>query len=903
MREVSRRCPICAQAYAEEEERLCPVHGLPLVEPRLPAPDAIGELTGRVLDSRYLIGGLIGRGGMGVVYLAENLRLGRRVAIKVLHRDLSSDGKMRQRLFREVQATCRIDHPAVITIFDYGEDPTAGCYLVLEYLEGTSLEGYLRQHRRLAVATALKLTAQIAGALAATHGAGLIHRDLKPSNVWLLPDGRVKVLDFGLVKPTAGNEDTSFVTITTAGMALGTPWYMAPEQASFRPLDPRSDIYSLGVVLYELLTGRTPFISSNPLEVVLAQRNDPAPLPRELSPPVELPQAVELLLLRLLAKDPERRPQSCAELIDELYGIALENDIELGEVHVVPNAEASPPRELREDPHATLIDEALPAPPEPLEHTLAAALEQRRGELTERVLVELRQAFPHYRALELLPLRASIDRVLRVVASALLSEGEPLLPDALKQLADERTEQQFTIVEVLGSFLLGWNVCRPLFAEVVQHDPLQLVALQERADRRILALYLRLVEHYFARFNGRLIRLNDLLTRRNSQLQAIRQEMTEQVRATSGQLAEVERLKARVVDGISSGLLLVDDESRRIILCNRAFERIFGIPAADLIGRTLDHALGFVEGIPQDELGELLRLHGEIGLRKLRVALNGGAHRTVYLRGERFEAPRGGTPQLLFVVDDVTEREQIINSFSRYVSRDVVRRVLKLQGSVQPSGERVQAALLACGLEGFGGLLAGLDAEAATLLLSEYLRLIGDAVFRHGGIVEAVVGDAVLVYFAQPRGSCAGALSAAQALCQDADIFNAQRRARGEPVLPIGLGVHVGEILLLNVGSDDWMAQTIVGDAAALTRALQRAAAAGEVLLSAAAAAAAGPTAVLAPGPTIDTGKGRQPTFRMASSRMVDARTVDAGMLEVRTVETTSSPPDPGAPSKAEAAS
>ncbi|MBK6848266.1 MAG: protein kinase [Proteobacteria bacterium] len=869
MQEVTRRCPICARPYTDSEERLCPEHGLPLVEPRLPAPEAIGELTGRVVDNRYLVGGLIGRGGMGVVYLAENLRIGRRVAIKVLHRDLSSDGKMRQRLFREVQATCRIEHPAVITIYDYGEDPVAGCYLVLEYLEGTSLEGYLREHRRLPVPTALKLTAQIAGALAATHGAGLIHRDLKPSNIWLLPDGRVKVLDFGLVKPTAGNEDASFVTITTAGMALGTPWYMAPEQASFRPLDPRSDIYSLGIVLYELLTGRTPFISNNPLEVVLAQRNDPAPLPRELIPPVDLPQALELLLLRLLAKDPERRPQSCAELIDELYGIALERGIELGEVQVVPSAETLPRRELLEDPQATLLDDSAPSPPEPLEHTLAAVLDQRRGELTERVLFELRQAFPHYRALELMPLRASIERVLRAVATALLSEGEPVLPETLKQLADERTEQQFTIVEVLGSFLLGWTVCRRIFAEVVQHDPHQLVALQERADRRVLALYLRLVEHYFSRFNARLIRLNELLTRRNSQLQAIRQEMTEQVRATSSQLAEVERLKARVVDGISSGLLLVDSESRRVVLCNRAFERIFGIPAADLVHRTLDQALGYVEGVPQDELAELMRLHGEIGLRKLRIGLSSGSQRTIYLRGERVEAPRGGAPQLLFVVDDVTEREQIINSFSRYVSRDVVRRVLKLQGRVQPSGERVQAALLACGLESAAGLLAGLDAEAATILLSEYLRLIGDAVFRYGGMVEAVVGDAVLVYFAQPRDSCTAALRAAQTLCRDAAVFNRQRLLRGEPALPIGLGLHVGEILLLNVGSDEWMAQTIVGEAAALTRALQRAAPAGEILLSAAAAAAAVGAAPLAEGPKVSDGAIPQPTF-LATFRVIE---------------------------------
>jgi serine/threonine protein kinase len=217
-----RLCPICAGSFGDE--RICPEHRLPLVEPAIKLPSRDDQpLSGKVFDGRYLIGRLAGKGGMGSVFEAENIRIGRRVAVKVLHPEMQADPKMKMRLFREMQATSRISHPNVVQIFDYGEDDDFGAYLVMEFLEGAGLSTVLRKKGRLEVELVMQIAVKLSSALAATHAHGLIHRDLKPSNIRLLPDGKVKVLDFGLVKAFERSHADEFATITTGGIAFGRP--------------------------------------------------------------------------------------------------------------------------------------------------------------------------------------------------------------------------------------------------------------------------------------------------------------------------------------------------------------------------------------------------------------------------------------------------------------------------------------------------------------------------------------------------------------------------------------------------------------------------------------------------------------------------------------------------------
>lgn len=231
-----------------------------------------------VLDGRYLLHVTLGHGGMGYVYEGEDLRLGRRVAIKVVRDHGDDEGRPGERLFREAKAAARAEHPAVVTAYGYGTDPDYGVdYFVMERLFGETVSQRIARVGPLPIPFVVKIALESADALIAIHGAGVIHRDLKPSNIFLAARGQrvddIKLLDFGLAK------QLSLQTLTTTGQVYGTPMYMAPEQLSdSKRVDVRCDIYSLGVVLYECLTASPPFVAPNTvgvaLEVVYGEQPD-----------------------------------------------------------------------------------------------------------------------------------------------------------------------------------------------------------------------------------------------------------------------------------------------------------------------------------------------------------------------------------------------------------------------------------------------------------------------------------------------------------------------------------------------------------------------------------------------------------------------------------------------------
>lgn len=282
-----------------------------------------GEL-GRLGPYRVL--GLLGAGGMGLVFRAEDRQLGRTVALKVMKPQLAADGTARQRFLREARAAAAVRHDHVVTIYQVGEDRGVP-YLATELLEGQTLEQRLRQPDPLPVAEALRVGRELAEGLAVAHGRGLIHRDIKPGNIWLEAGGRrpadgaasgaagrVKILDFGLARLADGQEG-----LTQTGQALGTPGYMAPEQATGGEVDRRTDLFSLGCVLYRMLTGRRPFPGRNVLEVLRSQAVDEPTPPRQLNP--DVPPALAGLTLRLLAKDPRDRPPSADAVAEELAAL------------------------------------------------------------------------------------------------------------------------------------------------------------------------------------------------------------------------------------------------------------------------------------------------------------------------------------------------------------------------------------------------------------------------------------------------------------------------------------------------------------------------------------------------------------------------------------------------------
>src|SRR3954469_23404027 len=229
----------------------------------------IGETFGN-----YRVSELIGEGGMGVVYLAEHPGIGRRAAIKILRPGLTDNAELTKRFFNEARAANAIRHAGIVEVLDCGTLPSGTAYIVMELLEGENLAARLRKAGQLPVADARRVAAQTASALAAAHAAGIVHRDLKPDNLYLVPDERdaslemVKVLDFGIAKLGQDAGRTSSVR-TRTGSVMGTPAYMSPEQCrGTREIDPRTDIYALGVILFEMLCGRPPFVSEGFGEMV-----------------------------------------------------------------------------------------------------------------------------------------------------------------------------------------------------------------------------------------------------------------------------------------------------------------------------------------------------------------------------------------------------------------------------------------------------------------------------------------------------------------------------------------------------------------------------------------------------------------------------------------------------------
>jgi eukaryotic-like serine/threonine-protein kinase len=261
-----------------------------------------------VFGRRYRVIEKVGSGGMAEVYKAVDEVLGRTVAVKVLHPRYAADPSFVARFRQEAQAAANLSHPGIVNIYDWGRDDET-YYIVMEYVHGTDLKVLVGQQGALDPMKAAEYGAQVCAALAVAHGYDIIHRDIKPHNIVLAPDGTVKVMDFGIAR--AGN-----TTMTQTGSVLGTAHYVSPEQAQGRPLGPGSDLYSLGIVLYELTTGRLPFDADTPVAVALKQVNEEPVPPRQINP--DIPPALEAVIMRALQKDPASRYSSAEEMRTDL---------------------------------------------------------------------------------------------------------------------------------------------------------------------------------------------------------------------------------------------------------------------------------------------------------------------------------------------------------------------------------------------------------------------------------------------------------------------------------------------------------------------------------------------------------------------------------------------------------
>ncbi|MGZ8379278.1 MAG: serine/threonine-protein kinase, partial [Gemmatirosa sp.] len=301
-------CPQCRAEY-EEGLQFCPRDGAPLRRARA----GVGP-AGEVIGDRYLVIREIDSGGMGRVYLAQHLRMGRQCAVKIMHRALLDDESAQARFNREAESASRINHPNVATIYDFGETKDGTAYLAMEYVAGESLRALLERDGPLPPMRASAIVSQIASGLDAAHELPIVHRDLKPDNVMVTRhrDGgdAVKLVDFGIAKSVAGDAGA----VTALGSVVGTPDYMAPEQAAGKPVDARADVYALGLVAFHLLTASLAFAGETPADRMLMRLSEP---PRTLAaarPDVAWPRPLQSVLDRALARDPAARYQSAGAL-------------------------------------------------------------------------------------------------------------------------------------------------------------------------------------------------------------------------------------------------------------------------------------------------------------------------------------------------------------------------------------------------------------------------------------------------------------------------------------------------------------------------------------------------------------------------------------------------------------
>jgi len=310
-------CPVCATEY-RDDVRFCPNDGQTL---RSSGPTQ--DLVGQVLADRYHIVKKLGEGGMGQVYLAEHVKMGRRSAIKVMNPSMVHDPEAVARFNREAANASRISDSHVCAIYDFGETPDGLIYLAMEFIEGEPLTELIREEGALPVARAADIAIQVAAALQAAHDLGIVHRDLKPDNIMLTRsrDGAdaVKVVDFGLAKAVGGEGGGQKVTRT--GLVVGTPEFMSPEQLSGDKLDGRSDVYSLGLVLFNMLTGTLPFPADSVQEAMIKRLTDePAEL-IEVRPDLHFPPGLQQTLDTALARSPVDRYQSAAKLAHDLASV------------------------------------------------------------------------------------------------------------------------------------------------------------------------------------------------------------------------------------------------------------------------------------------------------------------------------------------------------------------------------------------------------------------------------------------------------------------------------------------------------------------------------------------------------------------------------------------------------
>lgn len=348
---MKKHCPKCNKKFTRELS-FCPYDGAPLY-----FKDTGKDLIGKEIDGRFKILKMIGEGGMGTVYLAKQKSMDRNVAIKIMRQELASEPALVNRFMTEVKAISSLRHPNTVTIHDFGQTSDGLLYFAMEYLEGVTLRDILMKDGALSIPLAMNIVVQVADSLSEAHRLGIIHRDLKPENIFITSTGGhsergfIKVLDFGIARTRKADGESK---ITDPSNLAGTPHYMSPETIMGEQIDHRSDIYSLGIILYEMLAGVPPFVDEAPMKIMMKHLNE-APKPvSQTNTSVQVPVAIHDVMMKALSKDRELRPLNVSIFKDLLLNAYKRSGKEIGKTKT-PTALKFPVREEPGDEQKRLV--------------------------------------------------------------------------------------------------------------------------------------------------------------------------------------------------------------------------------------------------------------------------------------------------------------------------------------------------------------------------------------------------------------------------------------------------------------------------------------------------------------------------------------------------------------------
>lgn len=463
---------------------------------------------------------------------------------------------------------------------------------------------------------------------------------------------------------------------------------------------------------------------------------------------------------------------------------------------------------------------------------VAALLELKRELFLDRMVSAVQGNVPRYELLPAADFRASLDGLLQALISLLKGADRLLVQERLMVAADRRIAQGFTAADYLRAVFVVPSVLQAELRIQAAHDG-ETVAELELLAPIMLDLTAGAGNTFVDRMGRQLHAKNIELNRMNQQLAAQQRSLSLEVDQALRQLSVASELNSRVIESLSSGVFVTDRASMRISLFSSRLEEIIGIPCELAIGQPVNEVFAAIHGLDASALIQQVKQTGSMPLTKLHVVMPNGRKKSVYVRAQSLLDESGEPSGTVVIVDDVSERELLLDSFSRYVSRDLVKRLLARAEPLGLEGERRSCTILFADVRGFTTLAEGQSPEEVHLLLNVYFRLMIDAILSAGGFIDKFVGDKVMALFTDgdPVDHARAALVAASNIKLALATLNSARREGGLQAMEIGVGVNTGEVLLGNIGSDQRMEFTAIGDPVNVADRLQHLARLGEVLV------------------------------------------------------------------------